>query len=90
MLPLVGESASFAAAPGVTVKAALPAVRPVAEAVIVAVPVVTGVKVVDALPPFANIGDGGLNDPDTPVTANVMEFVAFSTVFPKASCTVAI
>jgi len=57
MLAVVGESASFVAAPGLTVKVALAAVRPVAEAVMVPVPTVMGVNVVDALPPLADTGD---------------------------------
>jgi hypothetical protein len=71
--------------PGPTVKVALAAVKPVAEAVIVPVPAVTGVNVVDALPPLADTGDSGLKDPDTPLAANVIGFVAVCTVLPKAS-----
>ena len=90
VLALAGESDSLAAAPGVTVNVALDDVRPVAEAVMVAVPVVVGVNTVAALPPLADTGDGGLNDPDTPAAENVMALLAFCTVLPKASCTVAV
>ena len=82
---MAGESESLVAAPAATVSVALAAVKPVAEAVMVAVPVVKGVKVVEALPPLAVTGEVGLNAPDTPVTANVTAFVAFDTVLPNAS-----
>jgi len=42
VLALVGESDSLAPGPGVTVNVALEEVRPVAEAVMVPVPVVVG------------------------------------------------
>ena len=82
---MAGESDSLAAAPAATVKVALAPVKPVAEAVMVPLPELTGVKVVDALPPLADTGDGGLNDPDTPVTVKVIALVAFGTVLPNAS-----
>ena len=85
MLAVAGESESLAAAPAATVKAALAPVKPVAEAVMVPLPELTAVKVVDALPPLAETGDGGLNDPDTPVTVKVIALVALDTVLPAAS-----
>lgn len=85
MLTPLGDSDSLAADPEPTVNVALAAVNPVAEAVMVPVPVVTGVNVVIALPPLADTGDGGLKDPDTPLTANVIALVAVCTVLPKAS-----
>ena len=85
MLAVAGESDSLAAEPAATVKVALAPVKPVAEAVIVPVPELTGVNVVDALPPLAETGDGGLKDPDTPVTVKVIALVAVGTVLPKAS-----
>ena len=51
---MAGESDSLAAAPAATVKVALAPVKPVAEAVMVPLPELTGVKVVDALPPLAD------------------------------------
>ena len=80
----------MAPGPGVTVNVALEEVRPVAEAVMVPVPVVVGVNTVAAFPALADTGDGGLNVPDTPEAENVMALVAFCTVLPKASWTVAV
>jgi len=74
----------------VTVNVALELDNPVAEAVMVPVPVVTGVNVVEALPPLADTGDGGLNEPETPVAVNVIAFVAFGTGLPEASCMVTV
>jgi len=74
----------------VTVNVELELVNPVAEAVMVPVPVVIGVNVVEALPPLAATGDGGLKDPETPPTVNVIELVAFGTVLPEASCMVTV
>jgi hypothetical protein len=85
VLAVAGESESLVAAPAATVSVALAAVKPVAEAVMVAVPVVRGVKVVEALPPLAVTGEVGLNAPDTPVTAKLTTFAALDTVLPNAS-----
>ena len=74
-----------AAPPEETVKAAVAPVRPVADAVIVAVPLVVGVKFDAATPLTGVTGDAGLNEPETPVTENVIGFVALATVLPLAS-----
>lgn len=69
---------------------ALALVRPVAETVIVPAPVVTGVNVEVATPFTALTVAPGLNDPVTPLTANVIAAVDPTTVLPLASCTVAV
>ena len=68
-----------------TDKLALALLRPAADAVMVALPAVLGVKVDDAVPFDGVTGDGGLKEPDTPLTEKVMEFVADNTVVPFAS-----
>jgi hypothetical protein len=82
---LAGTKASLAGAPAVTVKVAVALVIPAAVAVMVAVPVVVGAKLHVAIPALATIGDGGVNEPETPLTENVIAFVAVVTVLPAAS-----
>jgi len=80
----------LAAAPGVTVSVALALDKPAAVTVTVAVPVVVAVKLDDATPLVGVRGDAGLNVPDTPLTENVIEFVALAIVLPLASWTTAV
>ena len=89
-LVLAGASESFAGAPAVTVSVMLALDNPVADAVITALPVVIGVKVDAAIPPLGVTVADGLNEPETPVTAKVIEFVAVDTVLPFPSCSVAV
>jgi len=84
-LALAGVKASFAGTPAVTVKVAVALVSPAALTVIVAAPVVVGVKLDAATPALAATGDAGLNTPFTPLTANVIALVAVPTVLPFAS-----
>src|SRR4051794_24531305 len=65
VLPLAGCKVSLVALPVVTVSVAVPLVRPVAEAVIVAFPTEAAVKPDFATPLVATTGDAGLHDPDT-------------------------
>jgi hypothetical protein len=90
VLPLIGVSASFAAAPGVTVNAAVPLVSPAAEAVIVALPTVVALNADFATPLVGVTGVDGVNDPDTPLAEKVTGFAAVVTVLPKASLIVAL
>jgi len=85
VLVLTGVNASLAAAPVLTVNDAVALVSPAALTVIVAVPVVVAVKLELATPFVAVTGELGLNVPETPVTANVIGFVAVPTVLPIAS-----
>ena len=85
MLLEAGVNASFVAAPGVTVKLVLALVRPLAVTVMVAVPTVVAVTLEVATPAAGVTGEAGLNEPVTPVTANVIAFVAVVTVLPLAS-----
>ena len=78
------------AAPAVTVSVAVAPVNPAAVTVMLALPVVVGVRLDVATPATAAIGDGGLNVADTPLTENVIALVALVTVLPFASCTVAV
>ena len=87
---ITGRSASFAGAPGVTVKVAVALVNPVALAVMVAEPVVVDVKLDAAIPALAVTGDAGLKVPETPLTAKLTALAAVPTVLPFASCTVAV
>ena len=85
MLPLTGVRTSFDAAPAVTLNDAVAEVTPAALTVMVALPIVVGVKLDVALPPLGVTGDAGLNVPDTPLAANVIGVVAELTVLPLAS-----
>jgi hypothetical protein len=85
----VGSKISFAADPAPTVNAADAPVSPAAVAVIVAFPLVLGVKLELATPAVGETGVLGLNDPVTPLTDNVIAFVAVDTVLPLASRIVA-
>jgi hypothetical protein len=87
VVALVGVSDSFAGGPtaGETLKTALALVRPVKDTVIVAVPVLEGVKAEVAIPPLAATGDTGANVPLTPLTAKLIVLVAVVTVLPLAS-----
>jgi hypothetical protein len=89
VVPVAGASTSLAGGPAVTVNVADAAVSPAAVTVIVAFPTVVGVRLDAALPPLAVTGEAGLNAPDTPLTANVIDVVADVTVLPFASWTVA-
>jgi len=82
MLALAGVSASFAAVPGVTDSVAVALLSPVAEAVMVALPTVVGVKLDFATPLVGDTGEAGLNDPDTALAEKVIGFVADVTVLP--------
>jgi len=73
-----------------TVNVALALVSPVAETVIVPVPDVEGAKFAVAMPPLGLTGEAGLKDPETPLTENVIGFVADVTVLPLASWMVAV
>ena len=68
-----------------TVSVALALVNPAAEPVIVAVPDVDGVKLVVAVPLVGVTGDGGLKDPETPLSEKVIGLVAVVAVLPLAS-----
>ena len=81
-MPLAGVKASFAGAPTLTVNAPLALVRPLADALTVALPTVIGVKLEVAIPPLGATGEAGLNEPDTPITENVTALVAVVAVFP--------
>jgi hypothetical protein len=81
VVPLAGCSASLAAVPVVTVKVAMPLVRPVADAVIVAVPSAVAVKL-DLATPLVGVTGEALHEPDTPVAVNVTGLVAVVTVLP--------
>jgi hypothetical protein len=70
---------------GDTVSVALALVNPAAEPVIVAVPDVDGVKLVVAVPLVGVTGDGGLKDPETPLSEKVIGLVAVVAVLPLAS-----
>jgi len=75
----------LAAAPVLTVNVAVALVNPAALTVIVAVPFVVAVKLDVAIPPVGVTGEAGLNVAETPVTPNVIGFVAVPTVLPLAS-----
>ena len=68
-----------------TVNAAVPLVRPDAEAVIVAVPVVEAVKLAVATPLVGVTLAAGLKEPVTAVAEKVIALVADATVLPLAS-----
>jgi len=82
---LAGVNASLAAAPALTVKLAVALVSPAALTVIVAVPVVVAERLDVATPSVGVTGKPGLKVPETPLTANVIAFVAVLTVLPLAS-----
>ena len=65
-------------------------VNPLADAVTVPLPAVVGVRLDVALPPIGDIGEGGLNEPDTPLTEMLIGFVAVVTRLPLASRIVAV
>ena len=90
MVVVTGTNANFAGAPAVTVKVAVALVSPAALAVTVALPVVVGVRLDEAIPALALTGDAGLKVPETPLTAKLTAFVAVPTVLPFASCMVAV
>ena len=73
-----------------TVKVALAPVRPAEETLTVPVPLVVAVKLERAIPPDAATGDGGLKEPDRPLTEKVTGLVALVTVLPLASWMVAV
>jgi hypothetical protein len=73
-----------------TDKAAVALVSPGADAVMFAEPAAVGVKLDVATPLLAGTGEAGLNDPLTPLTEKLIEFVAVVTVFPLVSCTAAV
>jgi len=77
------------AAPTVTVKVAVPLVKPEAEAVIVAVPSEVGVKL-DFATPLVGVTGDALHEPDTPAAEKVIGFVAVVTVLPYWSFIVAL
>ena len=81
-LALAGVSASFAAVPGVTDSVAVALLSPVVEAVMVALPIVVGVKLDFATPLVGDMGETGLNDPETPLAEKLIGFVAVVTVLP--------
>jgi hypothetical protein len=64
--------------------------RPSAETLRVAVPVVLGVNVTDATPAVALTEEAGLNTPDTPLTENRTVLVAVEIFFPLASSMTAV
>jgi len=78
------------AAPAFTVNVAVALVSPAALTVIVAVPVVVAVRLELAMPLVGVTGELGLKVPETPLTANVIAFVAVLTVLPFASWIVAV
>jgi hypothetical protein len=82
---LTETNASFAAVPAPTVRAAVALVSPGADTVIAAPPSVVGVKLDVAMPPLEVTGDVGLNEPLTPLTANVIGVGTVVTVLPLAS-----
>ena len=90
-MPLAGVKTSLVGGPiaCVTDKVALALLRPAADAVIVAVPAVLGVKVDDAVPLDGVTGESGLKEPDTPLATKVIGFVALATVLPYLSRMVA-
>jgi hypothetical protein len=92
VLALAGVRTSLAAGPitGVTVSVALAALSPGEDTLSVADPSLLGVSVVLATPLTGVIGDAGLKLPDTPLSSKVSGVVAFCTVLPLASCTVAL
>ena len=65
-------------------------VRPAAEAMSVALPVVVGVKLDVAFPFVGVTGEAGLKVPDTPLTEKLMALVALVSVLPLASWIVAV
>jgi hypothetical protein len=85
VLALAGVNDNLAGAPAATLRAAVAVVNPVADAVMVALPVLTAMNVEEAIPLTADIVEEGLKDPETPVTENVMALVAVDTVLPDAS-----
>ena len=90
MLALAGVNDSLAGTPATTLREAVALVNPVADAAMVAAPVLTAVNVEEAIPLMADTVAEGLKDPETPVTENVMALVAVDTVLPDASWTVAV
>ena len=82
---VTGTRASLAGGPAVTVNVAVALVSPAALAVIVALPAVVAVKLVVATPVIGETGEGGLKEPETPLTAKVIGLVAVPTVLPFAS-----
>ena len=90
MLALAGVNDSLSGAPGATLREAVALVNPVADAAMVAAPVLTAVNVEEAIPLMADTVEEGLKDPETPVTENAMALVAVDTVLPDASWTVAV
>ncbi len=71
--------------PCATVNVAVALVKPVADAVIVAVPAVLADRLDVAIPADGATGETGLNVPVTPLTENVIALVAVETVLLLAS-----
>ena len=84
VLLLAGAKDSLVGGPTVevTVRLAFALLRPVADAVMVALPAVVGVKPEVATPPLGLTGETGSNEPETPVSENVTALVAVVSVFP--------
>jgi hypothetical protein len=85
---LVGVNTMRVGAPGPTCRLALAPTSPGAVAVIVAVPVLVGVKLDCATPLTGVSGEAGLKLPLTPPTDSVIASLAPTMVWPLASCTV--
>jgi hypothetical protein len=94
VLVLAGCSNKRAGAPGMTVKVAEAPVSPADETDTVTVPTAGGLKLDAATPLLGVTGDPGVNadalSPFTPLATNVTGLTALVTVFPFASCTVAV
>ena len=85
VLAALGTKTSLAGAPTVTLRVAVALVNPAALTVILAVPIVIGVRLDVAMPALAVTGDAGLKEPETPLTVNVTASLAVPTVWPSAS-----
>jgi hypothetical protein len=83
VLPLAGARTNLEAVPTVTLRVAVPLVRPEAAAVIVALPREVAVKLALDTPLVGATGVAGLHDPVTPAVENVTAFVALVTVLPN-------
>ena len=64
--------------------------RPAADAVVVALPAVVGVKLDIATRAVGAMGDAGLKEPAIPLVEKVIGLLAVVTVFPLASWMVAV
>jgi hypothetical protein len=83
VLALAGAKASLEAVPTVTLRLAVPLVRPEDAAVIVALPREVGVKLALDTPLVGATGVAGLHDPVTPAAEKLTAFVAVVTVLPN-------